>query len=243
MLAIRGAAGLSVLITLGIVIALLLPALEFFREVPFGDFLTDTRWAPTFADASYGILPLLTGTAWTTAISLCIAIPFGLGAAMFLSEYARPRVRNVLKPVLEVLAGVPSVVYGFFALTLVAPVLLKDILSLDVGTFSVLAAGLVLGVMIIPTIASLSEDAMSAVPNSLRQGSYALGANRMQTMLRVVFPAAISGIAASIVLGLSRAVGETMIVALSAGAQARMVTGATRERPDHDRLHRPDRHR
>ena len=215
------------LITIGIVIALLLPALEFFREVPIADFLTDTRWAPTFANASFGILPLVTGTAWTTVIALCIAIPFGLGAAIFLSEYARPRLRKVLKPVLEVLAGVPSVVYGYFALTLVAPDILKGLLGVQVGTYSVLAAGLVLGVMIIPTVASLSEDAMSAVPDALRQGSYALGANKMRTVLRVVFPAAISGIAASIVLGLSRAVGETMIVALAAGTQARMVTGAT----------------
>ncbi len=227
MVAIRSAAALSVVITIGIVIALLLPALEFFREVPIADFLTDTRWAPTFANASFGILPLVTGTAWTTVIALCIAIPFGLGAAIFLSEYARPRLRKVLKPVLEVLAGVPSVVYGYFALTLVAPDILKGLLGVQVGTYSVLAAGLVLGVMIIPTVASLSEDAMSAVPDALRQGSYALGANKMRTVLRVVFPAAISGIAASIVLGLSRAVGETMIVALAAGTQARMVTGAT----------------
>ena len=222
------AAMLSVVVTIGIVFALASPALAFFREVSVVEFLTGTRWTPRFAgQESYGVLPLVTGTMWTSAIALLIAVPFGLGAAVYLSEYAPARVRKVLKPVLELLAGVPSVVYGFFALTFIAPVLLNDILNLNVGTFSVLAAGVALGIMIIPTVASLSEDAMSAVPDSLRQGSLALGANRMRTTLRVVFPAAISGIAASVVLGLSRAVGETMIVALAAGTQPRMVTGAT----------------
>lgn len=227
MLGLRGAALLSVAITLGIVIALLGPALEFFREVPVMDFLSGTRWAPRFSNPTYGVLPLVTGTAWTTAIALLIAIPFGLGAAVYLSEYAPTRVRKVLKPVLELLAGVPSVVYGYFALTFIAPDVLKGLLGIQLGTFSVLAAGIALGIMIIPTVASLSEDAMSAVPMALRQGSYALGANKMRTTLRVVFPAAVSGIAASVVLGLSRAVGETMIVALAAGTQARMVTGPT----------------
>lgn len=225
---LAGAALLSVFVTVGIVLALLFPALEFFREVRIRDFLTGTRWTPRFSgQESYGVLPLITGTLWTTAIALLIAVPFGLGAAIYLSEYAPPRVRKVLKPVLEVLAGIPSVVYGFFALSFIAPVILEDLLRLEVGTFSVLAAGIALGIMIIPTVASLSEDAMSAVPAELRQGSLALGANRMRTTLRVVFPAAISGIAASIVLGLSRGVGETMIVALAAGTQARVVTGPT----------------
>lgn len=228
MVFLAGASFLSVVITVGIVLSLLLPAISFFREVSISEFLFGTRWTPRFSgQESYGVLPLLTGTAWTTVIALTIAIPFGLGAAIYLSEYAPWKVRKVLKPVLEVLAGVPSVVYGFFALTFVAPVILNDLLGLDVGTFSVLSAGLVLGIMIIPTVASLSEDAMSAVPDSLRQGSLALGANKMRTTLRVVFPAAISGIAASIVLALSRAVGETMIVALAAGTQARMVGGPT----------------
>jgi phosphate ABC transporter permease protein PstC len=227
MIGLRGAALLSVAVTVGIVAALLGPAVGFFHEVPVLDFLTGTRWAPRFADPTYGVLPLVTGTAWTTAIALLIAIPFGLGAAIYLSEYAPGRVRKVLKPILEVLAGIPSVVYGFFALYFIAPEVLKRLLGLDVGTFSVLAAGIALGIMIIPTVASLSEDAMSAVPQALRQGSLALGANRMRTTLRVVFPAAISGIAASIVLGLSRAVGETMIVALAAGTQPRVVTGWT----------------
>lgn len=225
---LAGAALLSVLVTIGIVVALLLPALDFFREVRIRDFLTGTRWTPTFTgQESYGVLPLVTGTLWTTAIALLIAVPLGLGAAIYLSEYAPPRVRKVLKPVLEVLAGIPSVVYGFFALAFIAPVILNDLLSIEVGTFSVMAAGIALGIMIIPTVASLSEDAMSAVPSELRQGSLALGANRMRTTLRVVFPAAISGIAASIVLGLSRGIGETMIVALAAGTQARVVTGPT----------------
>ncbi len=223
-----GAALLSVLVTVGIVVSLLVPALSFFREVSVTEFLFGTRWTPRFTgQESYGVLPLVTGTAWTTLIALLIAIPFGLGAAVYLSEYAPQRVRKVLKPVLEVLAGIPSVVYGFFALVFVAPVILNGLLGLEVGTFSVLAAGLVLGIMIIPTVASLSEDAMSAVPDSLRQGSLALGANKMRTTLRVVFPAAISGVAASIVLALSRAVGETMIVALAAGTQARMVASPT----------------
>jgi phosphate ABC transporter permease protein PstC len=223
MVFLGAAAGLSVVVTVGIVLALLFPAIEFFREISIIDFLTGTRWAPRFSNPSFGVLPLITGTFWTTLIALLLAVPLGLGAAIYLSEYAPGRVRAFLKPVLEILAGVPSVVYGYFALTFVAPLVLNDILGIGVGTFSVLAAGLVLGVMIIPTVASLSEDAMSAVPRSLRDGSLALGANRMRTTLRVVFPAAISGIAASIVLALSRAVGETMIVALAAGTQAKMV--------------------
>src|SRR5699024_5632745 len=150
------------------------------------EFLTGTRWTPQFADKSFGVLPLVTATAWTTAIALAVAVPFGLGAAIYLAEYARPRARKILKPILELLAGVPTVVFGFFALACGAPTVLRAWLSIDVGTFSVLAAGLVVGVMIIPTVASLSEDAMSAVPNGLRQGSAALGANRMQTSLRVV---------------------------------------------------------
>ena len=165
------------------------------------------------------MLPLVAATGMVTVIALLIAVPLGLGAAMYLSEYASRRARKYLKPTVELLAGVPSVVYGFFALTFVTPTLLQDILNIDVGFTNALAAGLVLGVMIIPTVASLSEDAMSAVPQAMRQGSMAMGANRMQTTLRVVFPAALSGIAAAVVLGLSRAVGETMIVALAAGAQ------------------------
>ena len=221
---LRLAAGLTVVTTIGILIALLVPSLSFFAQVPVWDFLFGTRWAPRFADASFGVIPLVTATLWTTGISLLVAVPFGLGAAILLAEYAKPKVRKVLKPLLEILAGVPTVVYGFFALQFVQNVVLKEWLQLPTGAFSVLAAGLVMGVMIIPTVASIAEDAMSAVPNALRQGSAALGANRMQTTLRVVFPAALSGIVAAVVLGISRAVGETMIVAIAAGNQAQIVT-------------------
>jgi phosphate transport system permease protein len=220
---LRIAAAITVVTTVGILIALAIPSFEFFRQVPVFEFLFGTRWAPRFADASFGVVPLVTATAWTTAIALVVAVPLGLGAAIFLAEYARPRLRKVLKPILEILAGVPTVVYGFFALQFVQTTVFREWLNLPTGAFSVLAAGLVMGVMIVPTIASISEDAMSAVPNALRQGSAALGANRMQTSLRVVFPAALSGIVAAIVLGVSRAVGETMIVAIAAGNQARLV--------------------
>ena len=167
------------------------------------EFLFGTRWAPRFADASFGVIPLVTATAWTTAIALLVAVPFGLGAAVFLSEYAHHRVRKTLKPILELLAGIPTVVYGYFAVQFIQATVLREWLQLDTGSFSVLAAGFVMGIMIVPTIASISEDAMSAVPNALRQGSAALGANRMQTTLRVVFPAALSGIIAAVVLGIS----------------------------------------
>jgi len=219
------AAGITVVITVGIVVALIIPSIGFFREVSVGEFLFGTRWAPRFADASFGVIPLITATVWTTVIALITAVPLGLGAAVFLSEYAPARLRAILKPVLEILAGVPTVVYGLFALQFVQGTLFRDILHLPTGSFSVLAAGLVMGIMIIPTVASLSEDAMSAVPHAMRQGSAALGANRMQTSIRVVFPAALSGIVAAIVLGISRAIGETMIVAIAAGGQARIVTG------------------
>jgi phosphate transport system permease protein len=216
---LRLAAFLSIAVTVGIVASLVGPAMRFFADVPVLEFLTGTAWRPTFEPAAFGVLPLVGGTLMTTAVGLAVAVPFGLGAAMYLSEYAASRVRGKVKPVLELLAGVPSVVYGFFALQFVTPVVLQDWLGMRVGFTNALAAGVVLGVMIIPTIASLSEDAMNAVPDALRQGSMAMGANRMQTTLRVVFPAATSGIAAAVVLGLSRAVGETMIVALAAGSQ------------------------
>lgn len=218
------AAVVSVLTTIAIVVSLLIPAIDFFSQISITEFLTGTRWTPTFAEKSYGVLPLVVGTLWTTGIALLVAVPLGLGSAMLISEYASDRTRAVLKPVLEVLAGVPSVVYGFFALQFIGPVLLRGVLGIEVGTFNVLQAGLVLGIMIVPTVASLSEDAMSAVPNALRQGSAALGANRMQTTLKVVFPAAISGIIAAVVLGVSRAVGETMILAIAAGNIAQIIT-------------------
>jgi phosphate transport system permease protein len=219
----RIASLVTVLITGAILIALAIPSIGFFSQVPVFDFLFGDRWAPRFADSSFGVIPLVSATAWTTVIALSVAVPFGLGAAIYLSEYAHPRARRVLKPILEVLAGIPTVVYGYFALIFVQTVVFREWLQLPTEAFSVLSAGVVMGVMIIPTIASISEDAMSAVPMAMRQGSAALGANKMQTTIRVVFPAALSGIIAAVVLGVSRAVGETMIVAIAAGQQARIV--------------------
>ena len=207
----------SVLTTLGILVALLVPALEFFADVSPWDFLTGTTWAPLFEPSSFGVLPLLAGTLSVTFWAALVCMPFGLGAAIYLSEYAGPRARNVLKPALEVLAGVPTVVFGYFALTFVTP-LLRD-LGLDVEIFNSLSAGLVMGVMLIPTVASLSEDAMAAVPRALRYGAYALGSTKLQVATRIVVPAAVSGIVAAFVLGLSRAIGETMIVLIAAGQQ------------------------
>jgi phosphate transport system permease protein len=207
----------SVLTTVGIVVALLVPALEFFRAVSPVDYFTGTEWSPLFADPQFGVLPLVVGTLSVTLWACVVALPFGLGAAIYLSEYARPRTRKWLKPALEVLAGIPTVVFGWFALTAVTP-LLRDI-GLDVEIFNALSAGLVMGVMLIPTVASLSEDAMSAVPADLRAGAFALGSTKLQVSLRVVVPAAISGIVASYVLAVSRAVGETMIVTIAGGLQ------------------------
>ncbi|MGZ8704864.1 MAG: phosphate ABC transporter permease subunit PstC [Aeromicrobium sp.] len=221
-LAIRGllflCALLSVATTIGIVIALAEPTIEFFGDVSITDFYTGTEWSPLFADAKFGVLPLITATLTTTFWALVVCIPFGLGAAIYLSEYAPDRTRRVLKPVLEILAGIPTVVYGFFALTFVTP-LLQDIwfLGKEPGVFNALSAGLVMGVMILPTVASLSEDAMTAVPQGLRQGAFALGATKLKVTVKVVVPAALSGIVASFVLGISRAVGETMIVLVAAG--------------------------
>jgi phosphate transport system permease protein len=211
------AALVSVLTTVGIVIALLLPALDFFREISPIDFFTGTDWAPLFQPASFGVLPLIIGTLLVTLIAALVCVPFGLGAAIYLSEYAHPRVRAVLKPVLEVLVGVPTVVFGYFALTFVTPHLRG--LGVPVEIFNALSAGLVMGVMLIPIVASLSEDAMTAVPNDLRAGAYALSGTRMQVATRVVVPAAMSGIVASFVLALSRGIGETMIVLIGAGTQ------------------------
>ncbi|HLM34129.1 MAG TPA: phosphate ABC transporter permease subunit PstC [Gaiellaceae bacterium] len=205
----------SVLTTVGIVVALLQPSIEFFREINFIDYITGTDWAPLFEPARFGVLPLIVGTLSVTFWACFVCIPFGLGSAIYLSEYARPRVRRLLKPALEVLAGIPTVVYGFFALTFFTP-LLQDV-GTGVGIFNALSAGIVMGVMLIPTVASISEDAMSAVPRDLRAGGYALGASRLQVSTRVVVPAAISGIVASFVLAVSRAIGETMIVLIAAG--------------------------
>lgn len=228
---LAAAAGLSVLVTIGIVFSLVVPLFTFFANVSPIEFLTGTSWTASFGDKfswdkDWGVLPLVSATFTATAIALLVAVPLGLWIAMFLSEYASARVRNIVKPILELLAGIPTVVYGFLALTAITP-LLQPLLGIP-NIFSILTAGLVMGFMIVPTVASLSEDAMSAVPQALRQGSFALAANRRTTTLRVVFPAALSGIIAAIVLGLSRAVGETMILAVAGGNIAQL-TGDPRD--------------
>lgn len=217
------AACVSVATTVGIVLALVRPTVAFFGEVGVGEFLFGTEWSPLFADAKFGVLPLVSGTLIITAIAVAVAIPLGLGAAIYLSEYASERNRRILKPMLEVLAGIPTVVYGFFALQFVSQIFLKQIFP-DIRIFNALSAGLVMGVMIIPTVASLAEDAMSAVPRSLRDGAYALGSSKMQVATRVVVPAALSGIVAAFVLGISRAIGETMIVAIAGGGTPNLST-------------------
>lgn len=220
---LAGSAFLSVLITIGIVVALFAPLVTFFQNVSVVEFLTGTTWTAGFGakdswtDKEWGVLPLVTGTLLTMAIALVVAVPLGLGVATYLSEYASERLRQTVKPILEVLAGVPSVVYGVIALSVLTPIL-QDLVGVNI--FNNLSPGIVTGFMIVPIVASLSEDAMSAVPRSMREGSYALGANRRQTTIRVVFPAALSGIVAAVVLGISRAIGETMIVAIAAGSQA-----------------------
>jgi phosphate transport system permease protein len=228
---LAAAAGLSVVVTIGIVLALVVPLFTFFAHVSLIEFLSGTTWTASFGDKfswdkDWGVLPLVSATFTATGIALLVAVPLGLGIAMFLSEYATQRARKIIKPVLELLAGIPTVVYGFLALTAITPVL-QPLLGIP-NIFSILTAGLVMGFMIVPTVASLSEDAMSAVPLALRQGSYALGANKRITTLRVVFPAALSGIIAAIVLGLSRAVGETMILAVAGGNIAQL-TGDPRD--------------
>jgi phosphate transport system permease protein len=207
----------SVATTVGIVVALFEPAIEFFREVSIVDFVTGTNWAPLFEPAHFGVLPLVVGTISVTFWAAVVAIPCGLGSAIFLSEYASPRTRNILKPALEILAGIPTVVFGYFALVTFTP-FLRD-LGLDVEIFNTLSAGLIIGVMLIPTVASLSDDAMGAVPRDLRDGAYALGSTKLQVSTRIVVPAAVSGIVASFVLALSRAIGETMVVLIAMGQQ------------------------
>jgi phosphate transport system permease protein len=212
------AAVASIVTTVGIVVALAGPTIEFFGSVSLREFFTGTRWTPTFSPESYGVLPLVVSTLITTSIAIAIAIPLGLGAATYLAEYATDRTRRALKPVLEVLAGVPTVVYGFFALFALNPILQRWWPGDEPPAFqNLLIAGVVMGIMIIPTVASVSEDAMSAVPRSLREGAYALASSPMQVATRVVVPAAISGIVASFVLGVSRALGETMIVTIAGG--------------------------
>jgi len=211
------AACVSVLTTVGIVYVLLKESLAFFRHVPLWDFLTDSQWTPLFSDAHFGITVLLSGTLTSSAVALCIAIPMGTVIAIYLSEFAGHKTRETLKPTLELLSGVPTIIYGYFALLFVTPLLQR--IFPELPGFNVLSAGMVMGIMIIPYVSSLSEDAMRAVPMSLREGSYAMGATRFQTAVKVVVPAALSGIASAYILGVSRAVGETMILAVAAGMQ------------------------
>lgn len=209
-------AALSVVTTIGIVYTLFSETFSFLKQVKITEFLFGTTWSPLISPKSFGILPLLGGTLMITVIACLVAIPIGLASAIYLSEYAPARVRKIVKPILEVLAGIPTIVYGYFALTFVTP-LLKFIFP-STGMFNALSAGLVVGIMIIPMVSSLSEDAMSAVPRSLRNGAYALGATRFEVALKIVVPAAFSGIVSSAVLAFSRAIGETMIVTIAAGA-------------------------
>ena len=211
------AAAVSVLTTIGIVYVLVSESIHFFQNVSIVDFLTDTQWTPLFDDAHFGIMVLVSGTLVSSVVALAVAIPMGTIIAIYLSEFANGKVREVAKPILELLGGIPTIVFGYFALLMVTPLLQK--IFPELPGFSLLSAGLVMGIMIVPYIASLSEDAMRAVPMSLREGSYAMGSTRLHTALHVVVPAAFSGLAASYILAISRAVGETMILAVAAGMQ------------------------
>jgi len=220
------AAGLvAVFTTVAIVFILVYESSFFFETVSIKDFLTDTMWTPLFADARYGIMPLVAGTMTVTGVALLVAIPFGTVIAIYLSEFAGHRQRETVKPILELLGAVPTVVYGYFALIMVTPVLQKLIPGLP--GFNMLSAGLVIGLMIVPYVASVSEDAMRAVPRYMREGSYAMGATKLQTALRVVVPGAFSGIAAAYILGISRAIGETMVVAIAAGMMPNLTFNPT----------------
>ena len=216
---------LSVGTTIGIIVVLAVETLAFFREVSIAEFLFGTEWTPLFATPRFGVLPLVMGTVLVSVIAMLVALPMGLLSAVYLSEYADPRVRRTVKPVLEILAGIPTVVYGYFALLFVTPLLQRFIP--DLAGFNALGPGIVMGIMILPLVSSLSEDAMQGVPRGLREGSYALGATKMQTSLRVVVPAAFSGITAAFMLAASRAIGETMIVAIAAGQQPRLTWDPT----------------
>jgi phosphate transport system permease protein len=217
---LAGCGMITVLTTLGILMVLAAESIAFFRSVGVLPLIFDTQWTPLFADKHFGLWPLITGTALTSAVAISVALPLGLMSAIFMSELATPRWRLVLKPALEVLAGVPTIVYGYFALIVVTPLL--QMIVPDLGGFNALSPGIVMGIMITPMIASLTEDALYAVPKGLREASYALGASRVPTIWRVVVPAAMGGIAASVILAISRAVGETMIVAIAAGQEPRL---------------------
>ncbi|HCE54151.1 MAG TPA: phosphate ABC transporter permease subunit PstC [Lutibacter sp.] len=215
----------TIAVTVGIILVLAIEAFSFFKEVSIFDFFTDTEWTPLFTKKHYGILPLLSGTLLTTFIAISVALPIGLSISIYLSEYAPRSFRKTIKPLLELLAAVPSVVYGFFALVVVTPYLQQFIPNLS--GFNSLSAGIVMGIMIIPFVSSLSEDALFAVPKALREASYGMGATRLQTAFKVVVPAASSGIIVSIILAISRAIGETMIVAIAAGQQPRLTLDPT----------------
>ena len=217
---LRATALITILTTIGIIWVLFSESFVFFKEVSIIDFLTDTQWTPLFANKHFGILPLISGTLLTTIIAISVSLPIGLTIAIYLSEYAPKKLKKIIKPLLEILAAVPTVVYGFFALMVVTPFLQK--LIPEMAGFNSLSAGIVMGIMIIPFISSLSEDALSSVPKSLRESSYALGATKLQTSFKVMVPAASSGIIVSVILAFSRAIGETMIVAIAAGQQPRL---------------------
>ena len=213
-------AAISVATTVAIVVSLIEETVKFFGDVGVFDYLLGTKWTPQLAgdQQSFGVVPLLIGTLYLTAIAMLVAIPLGLLSAIYLAEFAPPRVRKLVKPVLEILAGVPTIVFGFFALTFITPDILRGVLGLEVEQFNQLAAGLIVGILVLPTVASVAEDAMTAVPGSLREGAFGLGANRMKVAVRVVFPAALSGVVAALVLGASRAIGETLVILLAGGS-------------------------
>jgi phosphate transport system permease protein len=217
------AAILSVVTTGLIILSLLRETISFFGDVPIGDYLFGTKWTPLLRgdQQSFGVIPVIWGTLYLTGIGLLVAIPLGLLCAIYLAEYAPPRVRKIIKPILETLAGVPTIVFGFFALTFFTPNVIRA-LGFDVNQFNALSAGIILGLLVLPTIASVAEDAMSAVPASLREGAFGLGASKLQVSLRIVFPAALSGIVAALILGASRAVGETVIILIAGGQQANL---------------------
>ena len=220
-----GSALITIAVTVGIISVLAIEAVRFFKEVSLFDFFTDTQWTPLFTDKHYGILPLLSGTFLTSLIAISVALPIGLSISIYLSEYAPKSFRKTIKPLLELLAAIPTVVYGFFALIVVTPFLQQFIPNLS--GFNSLSAGIVMGIMIIPFVSSISEDALHAVPRALREASYGMGATKLQTDFKVVVPAASSGIIVSIILAISRAIGETMIVAVAAGQQPRLTLDPT----------------
>ncbi len=223
---LRAAAAVGIVTTVGIIVVLAVEAIFFFAEVSPVDFFTGTRWSASILPYAFGVIPLITSTLMIAFIALVLAVPLGILAAVWMSEFASQRVRSVIKPVLEILAGIPTIVYGFFAITVITPLLKATVLP-ELGTFSALSAGIVVGILVLPLVASLTEDALRAVPRGLREGSYALGATRWETVRRVLLPAALSGIAAAVILAMSRAVGETMAVVLAAGTNPQLTLNPT----------------